>query len=120
MKAISIRQPWAWAILKGKLIENRDWYTHFRGNVLLHAAKIYDYSAISFIQNLLEMKVPDNLPRGGIVGKVQIIDCVKHHESPWFFGKFGFVLKNAVELPFVPCRGKPGFFEIEYREESKL
>lgn len=40
MKALSIRQPWAWAILHtGKSVENRDWYTEYRGRVLLHASK---------------------------------------------------------------------------------
>jgi hypothetical protein len=40
MKALSIRQPWAWLILNaGKDIENRDWPTHFRGRFLIHASK---------------------------------------------------------------------------------
>lgn len=38
--ALSIRQPWLWAILKaGKRIENRKWKTSYRGPLLLHAAK---------------------------------------------------------------------------------
>ena len=38
--ALSIRQPWAWAILHaGKDIENRSWSTSFRGPVCIHAAK---------------------------------------------------------------------------------
>lgn len=41
MKAISIRQPWAHAILHlGKRVENRDWAgCAYRGPVLLHASK---------------------------------------------------------------------------------
>jgi len=40
MKAISIRQPWAWLIVNGyKDIENRSWPTKFRGRVLIHASK---------------------------------------------------------------------------------
>lgn len=40
MKALSIRQPWAWMILHaGKDIENREWPTRFRGRVLIHASK---------------------------------------------------------------------------------
>lgn len=41
MKAISIRQPWCWAILHaGKRVENRDWRNGcaYRGPVLLHAS----------------------------------------------------------------------------------
>lgn len=40
MKALSIRQPWAWLIVHGgKDIENRSWHTKFRGRFLVHAAK---------------------------------------------------------------------------------
>lgn len=49
MKALSIRQPWAWAILNAdKDIENRDWRTNFRGRIAVHAAKTMtrdDYDA---------------------------------------------------------------------------
>ena len=38
--ALSVRQPWAWAIIHaGKDIENRSWATKFRGRVLIHASK---------------------------------------------------------------------------------
>jgi hypothetical protein len=40
MKALSIRQPWAWLIVKGyKDIENRTWATKLRGRVFVHASK---------------------------------------------------------------------------------
>ncbi|MBE9001406.1 ASCH domain-containing protein [Nostoc sp. LEGE 12447] len=40
MKAISVRQPWAWAIIYAlKDIENRGWPIHYRGDILIHAAK---------------------------------------------------------------------------------
>jgi hypothetical protein len=40
MKALSLRQPWAWAIVHaGKRIENRTWNTSLRGDFLIHAAK---------------------------------------------------------------------------------
>lgn len=39
MKALSIRQPWAWLIANGyKDIENRSWRTNYRGPVLIHAS----------------------------------------------------------------------------------
>ena len=40
MKALSVRQPWAWAIIYAlKNIENRGWPINYRGDVLIHAAK---------------------------------------------------------------------------------
>jgi hypothetical protein len=39
VKALTIRQPWAYAILRlGKDVENRSWRTHYRGPLLIHAA----------------------------------------------------------------------------------
>lgn len=103
--ALSIRQPWAHHILfDGKDIENRDWPTRFRGPVLIHAGKAYDGPIPS---------AHADLPRGGIVGMAEIIDCVSQSESEWFVGGFGFVLRNAVPLIFVPCKGKLSFFRPE-------
>jgi hypothetical protein len=123
MKAISIRQPWAWAILHaGKDIENRDWPTRFRGTVAIHAAKgmeRYEYNEFCELQaNIFaagfgsDVIVPafDSLPRGSIVGVVDIVDCVTRSGSPWFFGEYGFVLANSRALVEpVPCRGALSF-----------
>jgi hypothetical protein len=38
LKAISIRQPWAWLIVNGyKDVKNRIWAANLRGRVLIHA-----------------------------------------------------------------------------------
>ena len=43
MLALSVRQPWAWAIARGhKVIENRDWDTRFRGTLAIHASLSVD------------------------------------------------------------------------------
>jgi hypothetical protein len=43
MKALSIRQPWAWLIVHGvKDVENRTWRTNFRGRFLVHAGMRFD------------------------------------------------------------------------------
>jgi hypothetical protein len=47
---------------------------------------------------------------GGVIGVVDLIDCVEAHPSPWFEGPFGLVLRNARSLPFVPMPGKLGLF----------
>ena len=130
MKAISIRQPWAWAIIHaGKDIENRDWSTRFRGRVLIHASKgmtrdEYD-DANWFIQRaagpidrdwlakwLGVTAAPVLLERGGIIGSVEIIDCVENSESPWFMGRYGFVLRDPHPIPFIPYKGQLGFFDV--------
>jgi hypothetical protein len=37
MRAITVRQPWAWAITHGKNVENRSRGTSYRGPLLIHA-----------------------------------------------------------------------------------
>jgi hypothetical protein len=63
----------------------------------------------------------DELPRGGIIGSVELTDCVGgtiFNASPWFFGPYGFVLANPEPLPFQPLKGKLGFFDVEMPEAS--
>lgn len=121
MIALSIRQPWAWHILNsGKDIENRDWPTRFRGRVLIHASKGMTRAEYEDGQDPLwahagptiELPPIERLERGGIVGSVEIVDCVMASDSPWFCGRFGFVLRDPQPLPFVPWKGRLGFFDV--------
>lgn len=101
IKALSIKQPYPHHIFHdGKDVENRDWPTKGRGWIIIHAG----VSKTELADNQA------NLPRGGIVGMARIIDCVTTMDSPWFFGKFGFVLRDAFPVPLIPCRGMLGFF----------
>lgn len=134
MLALSIRQPWAGLILKaGKDIENRDWSTKYRGRILVHAAKgmtrAEHEDAINFALEAIssDPRSPvagkgltlgglgfgfDDLQRGGVIGSVEIADCVTDSASPWFVGRYGFVLRDPQPLPFVPLKGRLGFFDV--------
>lgn len=119
--AISVRQPWAWLIIHGgKDIENRTWATQYRGRVLIHASKgmtaeeystTKDWAACNLGVWLPE---PTLLMRGGIIGSVEIVDCVRRSESRWFSGPFGLVLRNPEPLPFRACRGMLRFFSPDF------
>ena len=123
MRALSIRQPWAYMILHyGKDIENRTWPTNVSGRVLIHASKGMTkaewYGAWRFaredvgVDTSIRGSVAD-MPFGGIVGSVEIVGCVQRSESRWFEGPYGFVLRNPIVLPFRPLRGSLGFFTVE-------
>lgn len=121
MKAISIRQPWAWLIIHaGKDIENRSWPTRFRGRVLVHAAQGMTRQEYFDVEHFIaghhggriQLPPADDLARGGIIGSVEIVDCVSESNSPWFFGPYGFILRNPEPLPFAPMRGRLGLFEV--------
>lgn len=114
MKVLSIKQPWAWLIVNGyKDVENRNWKTNFRGKCLIHAGKQFDSEGYKFVkENFKDIQLPqkEEFEFGGIIGEVEIIDCVVQHSSPWFFGDFGFVLKNPQKKEFIPLKGQLGFF----------
>jgi hypothetical protein len=116
MKCISIRQPFASLIVAGiKDIENRSWITPYRGKVLVHAAQKVDKKGMELAKQMLGAGFVKAIYdyTGGIIGEVEIIDCVKHSDSDWFEkGFYGFVLRNAKVLPFYPCRGRLGIFEL--------
>ena len=121
MRALSIRQPWANAIVyHGKDVENRTWATNYRGPVLIHAGKTWgreEKEALAFLEKIIFGKRLGDMqcPRlGGIIGQADIVDCVTNMDSPWFGGPYGFVLANVKPRPFRPCRGALGFFTPKF------
>jgi len=114
MMALSVRQPYAWAIIHGgKDIENRTWHSDVRGPVLIHAARHWHAVGPDELSRRMDISIPSELPLGGIVGMVEIVDCVNRHSSHWFEGPYGFVLRNPRPLPFTPCIGHLGFYHVQ-------
>jgi hypothetical protein len=99
MKALSIRQPWAWLIVNGyKDVENRNGPTNFRGRVYVHAGKKMDSGWFpDLLQEVIaqDIQLPHEYPLGAIVGEVDITGCVTRSTSPWFSGPYGFFAKGA-------------------------
>ncbi len=115
MKALSLRQPWAWLVAEGyKDVENRTWATRFRGAFLIHAAKTFDQAGYQRVLRDTDLVLPGpgEFERGGIVGAAELVDCVTQYDSPWFWGPYGYVLRRARPLPFQPLRGMLGFFPV--------
>lgn len=139
VKALSILQPWAWLIIRpditdpaerarayadGRIkdIENRGWATRFRGRILVHAGKTLNAEDYNFDRNDIHMDTDIVLPEfeemkamtGGIVGAVDIVDCVSQSASRWKTDRaWGFVLANAAPCPFIPYRGQLSFFDVD-------
>ena len=85
MRALSVRQPWAELILRGhKIIEVRSRRTNLR-------ERVYIYAGLNRIEPQEEARIADQfaidvdgLPRGVLVGTVQIIGCqpLQRDDSP--------------------------------------
>jgi hypothetical protein len=117
MKVLSIQQPWAELICMGiKDVENRSWNTNFRGEFLIHASEKFDFDALEIIQeeyNLLDELVRSDFRTGGIIGKANLVDCVKDYKSDWSMqNQFQFVLEDADFIDFIACKGALKFWNF--------
>ena len=141
--ALSIRQPWCWAIVNaGKRVENRTWAPRYRGPVYIHSAKGMkreEYESFAYwwqhefpgrrpLQSYPALPPMEGLERGGIVARAEIIDCIRSQYAlplnitreradryivPWWQGPVGIILANVKPVPFVPCKGALGLFEMD-------
>lgn len=120
--ALSVRQPWAWAIVHGgKDIENRSWRSDnpgmkFRGRFCVHAAvgmtrDEYQDAELTMAMLGVECPPPAELQRGGIVGVATVADIVTESASGWFFGPKGLVLTDVEPVEFIGVGGQLGFFK---------
>jgi len=131
--AISVRQPWAWAIIHaGKDVENRVKRAITLGRMdrhpelAIHAATgmtrdEYE-SARDFMASIgVDCPRPDKLVRGAIIGSVTIQGITKNSPSKWFFGPWALMLIRPLPTDPVPCVGHLGAFEWErgYTDEVR-
>jgi ASCH domain len=116
LRALSLKQPWAWLVVNGyKDIENRRWRTTHRGPLLIHASRSNPDYTPDQIEKKYGVRIPDEVETGGIVGVVDVVNCVERHPSKWKFpAQKGWVLKDARRLPFRACRGFVGIFKPHF------
>ena len=117
MKALVIRQPWAWAIIAGhKRFENRTWATKYRGPLVIVAGRSREslMSAIAFLrENGIEP--PADLVFGAAIGVVDLVGITPPDglADPFAEGPSCWHLANpcALAVP-MPCRGLLRLFDI--------
>lgn len=107
-----------------KDIENRDYSTDWRGTIAIQCSKRIEREEIYQAERLIHQRgrvkgFQNTIPRiaiptlqslqryaGKIIGTVDLVDCVEASDSPWFVGRYGWVLKNPISLPTpIPHRG---------------
>jgi len=76
VRALSVRQPFAELILRGiKTVEVRSRRTHVRGRVYVYASRTRDNPGDEARVSRKHRIDVDALPRGVLVGTVEIVDC---------------------------------------------
>ncbi len=125
--ALSVRQPWAWAIIHGgKVIENRSLGSIRAGRmdcrrIAIHAASgmkqdEYRWGVHKLAEHGVTCPPPANLSRSAIIGSVDVVDIISASDSSWFSsrpGNHGLVLKNPAPCEAIPSIGALGYFAWE-------
>lgn len=115
---ISIRQPWAWAILHaGKDVENRNWRFSrelIGKQVLLHSSRQVDADAVGMLRHA-GFDVPEDLLCGGIVGVMEFSGITRTSSSRWAeAGAWHWEIRCASPIRFFRYRGQLRFFDVLY------
>ena len=94
MKALTVQNPWAWAIIHGqKTVENRTQRWKYRGPLAIHAGLRWSHRGNDIVSRLTGVDIPPfnvghpSEIQGAIIGVVQLVDChyitVGCCDSPW-------------------------------------
>lgn len=119
MKALSIRNPWAAAILSGaKDVENRTWRPTLPVpfTIAVHAGKAFDRSTIPFLPIPSEADCADLA--GTICGLVDVVSVHRYGSCYGTCSLWGVVqpwhwmLANPRRIEPVPWRGQLGIFTV--------
>lgn len=137
MKAITLWQPWSWAIAyAGKRIENRGWKPPaaiIGQRIAIHAGKTLDLNACEGLGCEDDIQLPEMYfhdPKKAFVhGAIESTAllkgwteglCSSHPQSLWLTGPIGWVLDDVVVLPRpILCRGAQGLWNLP-RETERL
>ena len=126
MKALTIKQPWAWLIIHGhKRVENRPRSTSHRGAFIVHAGRNRDdlrallaSDHYAELQAFCGLPAPDDLTYGAAVGTVLLSDELSldnyrttHPLDRFAIGPRCYRLASPTPLASpIPCRGQLGFW----------
>lgn len=119
-KALTVKQPWAWAIIAGgKDVENRPKPTRHRGPLFIHAGLKDALPGWQFLDEH-GCTLPVDPSNGGIIGIVDVVSCVEGYDSCWALaGEKHWVLENPEPLPFMPMKGELFMFDPIARALSR-
>lgn len=135
MKALTVRQPWAWAILHGgKNIENRTVRTSYRGPLLIHVSTFWKGWELGQDLTVVAKRVVDGVrwPRpdelraslGMVIGMVDLVDCQPATKATlWGWcgsggasGCWHWHLANPRPIEPFAAKGRLGLWEVDHAD----
>lgn len=140
MRGITLYQPYAFAVIAGiKRYETRGQKTNIRGRIFIHAGKKQVDAVLKDLTPETREKIlalqhespfcDEVLYRGGVIGTVEIVDCVPVESvtdtltererllGDYSPGRFAWKLYDPRPLPTpIPAQGKQGWWEWDETE----
>jgi hypothetical protein len=125
MKALSVIQPWPWAMIhQGKRVENRTWFTHYRGPLAIHASStrlpLYQFPFVLPDDSWSPLR--GDLVYGAIVAICRLVDCTQQaklipdEQQIWCdlgISTWWWLLAELRPLPVpIRCKGARGLFDV--------
>jgi hypothetical protein len=98
-----------------KAVENRSRPTRHRGPLLIHASKSRRYLGGNYADLLPGLPPVEQFDFGGLVGVVEVVDCVPVAEvagDPFAVGPWCWLLSGARRFSAVPFKGQVGLFDV--------
>jgi len=121
MRGLTICQPYASLIVQGdKPVENRGWYTTYRGPLVIHAGKSRDW-----LPTCPEFR--GTLVFGAVVGVAELYDCMlyerlpvdlrshKHAVGPWCW-----LLRDVRRIEPIQWSGAQGLWNVPAALEARI
>lgn len=137
MRALTIKQPWCWAILHGeKPVENRK-KPPPKGMIgetfCIHAAKNYYSSDADAYERITGRRPPSALPCTVLIATAKLAGSFKYGEEPsmefnlpknwrdWAGGPYCWVFKDVAPSPLgIPLTGQLGFWTLPKDVEAEV
>ena len=129
---LSVRQPWAWALLYGgKTIENRTWRScRYRGRIWIHAPERENCDSVEDAVRLVAQgwkcndrqaleRYREHDQRGAIIGSMTLTDCRRLDEldrrdplrsNPWADGPWLWLVTDPESCDLWPTPGRLGLW----------
>ena len=123
MKAISVKQPWAWLIAtERKSLETRTWATKYRGDLLICSSKKLPVVSVrEAFQERFGMWATIQLRFGVALCVATLVDCrvmTKADEKTTlcviYPNAMVWVLRNIRRIEPFAIKGKLGLYEVDY------
>ena len=132
MTILSVRQPWAHALVAGwKPGDNRSWRTTYRGTLGIHAGRRRDdAAAVDFVTRLHPELASVRLTYSGLIGTVTLVDVISTREAyeerrlrPWVkrdIEWFWLVGEPTMFSRAIPMSGQLRLFKASISLEAEM